>query len=290
MGWIAAHARTLTAALLALALAACGGGGSGTTPPTSSAPASPEPTVASLEGSFVVNGFGGHGLYLSCRGTGSPTVVYLHDSVAAGAGSAPRKAGTAFASIVEDDQRVCLYDRRGVGDSDRVTGPQTPADALADLQGLLKKADIGGPYVLVGSGFGGLLAYLYANGHRRAVTGLVLLDSPFPGQAGTEALQAASGSDETDSPEHLSRYETLRAAQRYAGREPRIPLVYLTSTAGTGTTSSTPATTADVRAVARRAAFVKRFRPGSLIPVAAARPLETTAPKRVADAVRAVSD
>jgi hypothetical protein len=50
-----------------------------------------------------------------------------------------------------DERRVCVYDRRNLGRSQTVDAPQLPADALADMRGLLAAADVKPPYVLLGA-------------------------------------------------------------------------------------------------------------------------------------------
>jgi len=83
---------------------------------------------------------------------------------------------------VSDSTRVCAYDRAGMGWSE--TGPQ-PRDAKqisSELHTLLTKADIEGPYVLVGHSFGGLYLQTYAARYSEEVAGVALVESSHPDQ------------------------------------------------------------------------------------------------------------
>src|SRR5262245_44742548 len=128
---------------------------------------------------------GGRGLYLECHGTGSPTVVlesgFRND---AEIWDTLTSTGTAVLPAVSRFTRVCAYDRPGtaldaehIGRSDPVPMPRTADDIVADLNALLRAAEVPGPYVLVGHGLGGLFARLYASGQPEAVVGLVLVDA-----------------------------------------------------------------------------------------------------------------
>jgi pimeloyl-ACP methyl ester carboxylesterase len=78
---------------------------------------------------------------------------------------------------VAKSTRACVYDRGGLGWSDPSPRPRTAAVMVEELQSLLHTADVGGPYVLVGHSFGGLLVRLYAARYPQEVAGLVLVDS-----------------------------------------------------------------------------------------------------------------
>jgi len=121
-----------------------------------------------IDGVFEV---GGNGLYLDCRGTGSPTIVYMHGAVWS-TGYLPHANGEFAQRALGDDYRVCVYDRLNVGLSETVDAPQSPADVLADLRGLLATAGVEPPYVLLGASAGGLFAYLYANTYPDEVVGM----------------------------------------------------------------------------------------------------------------------
>ena len=90
-----------------------------------------------IDGLFDVGG--GRNLYLHCEGTGAPSVVYLH-----GHGGPSSSAGR-IPSLLQDDYRVCVYDRANVGRSDPAEGPLTIADAVEDLHSLLDVAEVPGP-------------------------------------------------------------------------------------------------------------------------------------------------
>lgn len=115
----------------------------------------------------------GRQLYLSCVGTGSPTVV-----LESGLGD-PAAPWFGIESAVIQTKRVCSYDRAGSagGASEPAKEPRTGEDAVADLHALLGAADVPGPYVLVGHSIGGLFVRLYAHTYPDEVVGLVPVDA-----------------------------------------------------------------------------------------------------------------
>jgi pimeloyl-ACP methyl ester carboxylesterase len=119
---------------------------------------------------------GGHRLYLECAGTDSPTVVLAN-------GYGEHTTSWAWiAPQVARDTRVCTYDRAGEGRSEPASGPQDGVAVAADLHALLAKANVPGPYVLVGHSTGGTYNLVYADRYPREVAGMVLLDSSSPHQ------------------------------------------------------------------------------------------------------------
>jgi pimeloyl-ACP methyl ester carboxylesterase len=114
---------------------------------------------------------GGQSLSLSCRGTGSPTVL-LESGLGVYSGT-----WLAVQKRVATRTRACVYDRRGLGQSSPAPSGRTSADMVADLETLLAAARLPPPYVLVGASFGGLTVQLYATEHPDQVAGIVLVDS-----------------------------------------------------------------------------------------------------------------
>jgi pimeloyl-ACP methyl ester carboxylesterase len=118
---------------------------------------------------------GGRTLFLSCTGTGSPTVL-----LEAGSGNgADTWAGVQHE--IAGFTRVCSYDRAGLGQSDPApAGVRTIQDSVDDLHALLAAADISGPIVLTGHSLGGLIVRLYTSQYSEDVGGLVLVDGMPP--------------------------------------------------------------------------------------------------------------
>jgi pimeloyl-ACP methyl ester carboxylesterase len=132
------------------------------------APATPRPLGNRVD-------IGGRALFISCTGTGSPTVV-----LEAGSGN----AADTWVSVqpeVARFTRVCSYDRAGLGQSDPApSGVRTVQDSVDDLHALLAAADISGPIVLAGHSLGGLIVRLYASQYPDDVAGVVLVDGMPP--------------------------------------------------------------------------------------------------------------
>jgi D-alanyl-D-alanine carboxypeptidase len=142
------------------------------------APSTPaQSTTSAVPGALV--DLGDRSLFLSCSGTGSPTVILesgLNDTAA---------VWSAVQSEVAATTRVCSYDRANVpGGASDPSDPtaSTPrlrsaAELVVDLHDLLAAAAVPGPYVLVGHSVGGLVVRLYAATYPEEVVGLVLVDA-----------------------------------------------------------------------------------------------------------------
>ena len=114
---------------------------------------------------------GGHMVYISCVGSGSPTVV-----LEPGAGGTSAQMGW-IAPDVAAETRVCVYDRAGRGWSEPADTAQDGAQIATDLHTLLHNAGEPGPYVLAGHSFGGLYVRSFAQHYPDEVAGLVLVDT-----------------------------------------------------------------------------------------------------------------
>jgi pimeloyl-ACP methyl ester carboxylesterase len=163
--------RWLLYPLLAVLVVASIGGGFQTVSETLDARAYPPP------GQLV--DVGGRKLHLHCTGSGSPTVI-----LEPGHGGSSSDLGW-IAPAIARDSRVCVYDRAGRGWSDAAEGPQDASHIAADLNTLLDRGRVPGPYVLAGHSFGGLYTLTFAARYPDRVAGMVLLDStaPRPGPA-----------------------------------------------------------------------------------------------------------
>lgn len=265
---------------------------SGDPVPSASASAGPTAAEGAIEGMFDV---GGHSLYLSCAGTGSPTIVYMHGAID-DRSIYPHGNGIEIQRMIEDEYRMCVYDRRNLGRSDSVDAPQTPDDAMADLRNLLAAAGVEPPLVLLGASFGGNLAYLYANTHPDEVVGMVLLDSQFPDELSLEHLvpaeeryEAYHEEDQTETLERISHYAVFEQGQPFIGNEPEIPVTYFSSIpegVGTEDFGQDPAYNEQILQV--QEAFVDRFSPGTYLRVDAPHFMEPAIPDEIVEALRTV--
>jgi pimeloyl-ACP methyl ester carboxylesterase len=73
--------------------------------------------------------------------------------------------------------RVCSYDYRGRGWSDAAPGVTTIGGAANDLGVLQDRARLTGPYLLVASSIGGLIAEMFARRFPERVAGIVFVDA-----------------------------------------------------------------------------------------------------------------
>jgi pimeloyl-ACP methyl ester carboxylesterase len=111
-------------------------------------------------------------LNMYCMGKGSPTVLFEADA---------GRAGWDWSAVqpeVAKRTRACVYDRAGMGFSDPATRAASVGNATKDLHFLLKNARMDGPFVVVGAGFGAMIAQQFAARGRGNVSGLVLVEPP----------------------------------------------------------------------------------------------------------------
>ncbi|MDQ6643449.1 MAG: alpha/beta hydrolase [Chloroflexota bacterium] len=164
--------------------------GCGTSPTSSTTSGNPSAQPARSFAGLVDIGRG-RKMYLNCRGSGSPTVVFVSGrSDRADIWSTlanPKQTGPAVLPGVATFTRVCAYDRPGTvtitgqhveaSRSSPVPQPTTAANGMTELHALLTAAKVPGPYVLVAHSWGGLIARLYAAHYPNEVSGLVLVDT-----------------------------------------------------------------------------------------------------------------
>ena len=116
---------------------------------------------------------GGFRLAITCRGTGSPTVI-----LESGGGVVAAEAWIFLERTVAKTTRVCSYARAGMGSSDPRTppGPAPAAKAVEELHALLAGAGISPPYVFGGWSLGAFFSRLYVKRYPAEVAGLVSID------------------------------------------------------------------------------------------------------------------
>lgn len=171
-------------------------------------------------------------LVILCEGEGGPTVV-LEDGHPSETGGVSRFSSGALWTALAAQTRVCAYDRAGYGDSDPAPNePRDADDVVDDLQALLAAAGEDGPYVLVGSSFGGMIVTYFASRDPQDIAGVVLLDVPAPTDTLSLDQIPEIAWDHPANPEHVDvipEFET-----RFA-RDPttmKAPLTVITASNG----------------------------------------------------------
>ncbi len=195
----------------ALALAGCGGGENPSQSEEGASTTSATPRQAqNLD--RVVEIDGDRGLYVRCSGTGSPTVVME-------AGDADTGDSYAFAeATIAATARTCVYDRGNLGRSDEAPGPRGFKELVTDFERLLSKAQIAGPYVLVGTSGGGYIGAGYAVSHPSQIAGMALIDVAAPFQNPPAPIVAETT---WDHPENVERRDYLQVEKdAWAARKP----------------------------------------------------------------------
>lgn len=159
------------AALLLLAVLLAPVASTQSTSQTPAASASPWPgdRVYARAGQLV--SVGTHSLNFYCMGSGSPAVVF--DSGWEDWAPAWSKVQPEVAKFT----RACSYDRAGAGFSEPGPMPRTSVRIAQELRTALHRAGIRGPYILVGSAFGGDNVRTFAELYTGEVAGLILVDA-----------------------------------------------------------------------------------------------------------------
>jgi pimeloyl-ACP methyl ester carboxylesterase len=171
----------------------------------------------------------GRSVYLDCRGSGSPTVVFE-----SGMGDGAGGWGFVFPESAAFT-RACVWDRPGIGRSP-ARDRHAALDTARDLRAALAAAGEPGPFVLVGHSLGGVYARIFAAAYRSEIAGVVLVDPFTPDispaeQAGVRlepSLAAEWATDMRGTFELIERLEGLdwpaTADQLAAARLGDIPL------------------------------------------------------------------
>jgi pimeloyl-ACP methyl ester carboxylesterase len=164
---------------------------------------------------------GGFRLNLYCVGSGSPTVVF--DSGWGDWAPAWSKVQPEIAKWT----RACSYDRAGTGFSDPGPMPRTSVRIAKELRTGLHRAGIAGPYILVGSAFGGDNVRTFADLYMNEVAALVL-DDADPNDLEPQAMreeehrgQARIPADLRDCRNLIAEHKPLPAQPARPGRPPQ---------------------------------------------------------------------
>ncbi len=83
---------------------------------------------------------------------------------------------------IEQETRIAVYDRAGLGWSEAATTPRTAKQVNHELFAMLDQAGYRDPVILVGHSFGGMSTLLAACQHPERVAGLVLVDPLHPAE------------------------------------------------------------------------------------------------------------
>ncbi len=120
---------------------------------------------------------GGQRQWISCAGTGEPTMV-----ISSGLGADHAMWSKVLAPL-RKQARVCISDRPGLGNSPARRGTKwtDAGQHAAELRALLNAAGESGPYVLVGHSYAGLIVRAFAAAHPDDLAGVLLLDAVYPG-------------------------------------------------------------------------------------------------------------
>jgi len=159
---------------------------------------------------------GGFRLNFYCMGSGSPAVVF--DS---GWGDwAP--AWSKVQPQIAQWTRACSYDRAGTGFSDPGPMPRTSVRIAKELHTALHRAHITGPYILVGSAFGGDNVRTFADLYMDEVAGLVL-DDADPDDLEPKAMQEETHRGHAQIPPDLRACRNLIAEHKPLAAQPAGP-------------------------------------------------------------------
>jgi len=167
---------------------------------------------------------GGYRLHINCTGTGSPTVV-----IDAGQGDWSTSWGSVQQEVAKTT-RVCAYDRAGLGWSESGPLPRDATHFARELHTLLQKANVPGPYVMVGHSLGGAAVRVFVGEYASEVSGVVLIDSMSPGQVTQPHVQAQAQADPESQPfsweATLARFGIARLLVKLPGMYPAMPPGY----------------------------------------------------------------
>jgi pimeloyl-ACP methyl ester carboxylesterase len=137
------------------------------------ASAAPTATPVPISGRFDAGN--GRQLWIECTGSGTPSII-----LEAGGESNSAQWVPYIRQTLSAETTTCVYDRAGLNLSSATPRPANMAGVVDDLSGLLAAAHVPGPYLMVGTSFGGQIVLHYALTHQADTAGLVILDTDFP--------------------------------------------------------------------------------------------------------------
>ena len=150
---------------------------------------------------------GGFRLNFYCMGSGSPAVVF--DSGWGDWAPAWSKVQPQIAKWT----RACSYDRAGAGFSEPGPMPRTSVHIAGELRNALHNAGIAGPYILVGSAYGGDNVRTFADLYMDEVAGMVL-DDADPDDLEPKAMQEEAHRAHAGLPSDLRNCRNLIAEHK----------------------------------------------------------------------------
>src|SRR5271165_4734988 len=159
---------------------------------------------------------GGFRLNVYCIGNGSPAVVF--DSGYEDWAPAWSKVQPKIAKWT----RACSYDRAGAGFSEPGPMPRTSVRIAQELHTALHNAGIAGPYILVGSAYGGDNVRTFADLYMDEVAGLVL-DDADPDDLEPKAMQEEAHRGHAGPPSELRDCRNLIAEHKPLPAQPSGP-------------------------------------------------------------------
>jgi len=174
----------------------------------------------------------GRSLYIDCRGSGSPTVVFE-----VGQGE-PRSDAELLQGTLAHRYMTCTYDLANTGKSGEAPTPRTAGEVVNDLHQLLETADVPGAYVLEGTSAGGSFVQLYGRRYTDEVVGVVSMNAVPPADEWMDRALPLFTKEERESerayyrgenPEHIDWFTSNQEFEKIPP-PPRVPFEVIIST------------------------------------------------------------
>lgn len=173
---------------------------------------------------------GDHKLYLLSYGQDQPSVI-----LESGIGDGGTMSGwDEVQNKVKDFAQICLYDRAGLGKSEKGTDSRNTIQIANELHELLNVSKITPPYILVGHSMGGLHIQTYAMLYPNDIAAMVFVD-PTPKEL-VDTLKAeaidrliASGASQGVLDEAVQGLNESIPTFHFLPSLPDVPVVVITS-------------------------------------------------------------